>query len=778
MAIGDDWTIDYVNKRVTHTGGATVYSVLNLYSWLQNTFDELGQMDDEVPMSAQTPTDYTLTNGWFVDRESFKYLRGGAVKTLGWDHGASPADGIRKLSLGTAYTPCVAGDIGKTVVGGTSGDQGRLLAFDNATREWWVRVGAAGETFPQAEAVTITDGFGAGTTLGASMTGESLWSNIYTLGSIEAGTRIYVTQDGLKLADWWSDGHLDILVLVKEGGALVDEGVLTIYARQFGKTYDHFQIDVSAGGRNAVPLATQNDLNNTRPEGYLLYDGEANGGFTAGDAVLGVTSGARALVVSVADWGTTGVLGLRNVSGAFQDNESLDVGGTTRGVANGTTGGAWFSYDNEAGGSLAVGETLRRTADSREAVLCGLQDDGLTGRLVVDGTSGPFEDNDAIEGLTSGATFSVNGDVAEAAAGLGDILIAQVSGSLAYTGTGGWAKWDRISGASSGHTAYVLEAAGGVLTLANATGVFQNGETLTGAGRTGVAAGTLDWATTTFGENLNNGNGARPYDVHCNLNGRTLAEWYEYTKYVTRRGSSYEFYQNDGTAITERRGEEYQAAQASYTQIKQSPLGTFAGGTFFGARGIWVENYDADDAKSFQLIDALNVTQAPPNVVTVKVTSLVSGDRVGVFELTGAGGDINRAKYSCAAGNDAGDAALVLAEAIESDTPSAGYVRVRLANGTEDLYEYASWAGSSFNLAPGVTLARTYALGDDVYVPLIDDEAGGAEIGNALIYSANIPVLVRVRRYGILPFEVEGTVTATGLTVAAIRTEDLIVEAV
>ncbi len=59
MAIGDDWTINYGTKEISHTSGSTVYTVNEMYSWLQDTFDELAQLDDDVPMSAQTPTQYT-----------------------------------------------------------------------------------------------------------------------------------------------------------------------------------------------------------------------------------------------------------------------------------------------------------------------------------------------------------------------------------------------------------------------------------------------------------------------------------------------------------------------------------------------------------------------------------------------------------------------------------------------------------------------------------------------------------------------------------------------
>ena len=68
--------------------------------------------------------------------------------------------------------------------------------------------------------------------------------------------------------------------------------------------------------------------------------------------------------------------------------------------------------------------------------------------------------------------------------------------------------------------------------------------------------------------------------------------------------------------------------------------------------------------------------------------------------------------------------------------------------------------------APGGTLTGT---------DYIDEAASGTISQTTLVYSADIPVLIRVRRYGILPFEVESAITSMGLSVAAIRTVDSIV---
>lgn len=391
MAIADDWTINYSLKTITHSSGATVYTVLELYSWLMDLFDDATQMDDPVPMSAQTPVEFTLINGWSIPAASYPFLKGGA----------------------------------------------------------------------------LTDS-----------TNDDLWANVYTLGTIVAGSQVYIIQDDAEITPWWSTGHIDVLIRVKTGGVEIASGVLLLMIRDLGNTYDHYQVDCTAGGRNAVPLATSADLNNA----------------------------------------------------------------------------------------------------------------------------------------TASATI---------------------------------AGWNDI--------------------------------------------------TVTFGaaaKDLANGNGLVNYDVVVDCAGRTLAQVYEYLKYVARHDSA--------STLNGDAGEEYLAAGSGYTEVKAAPFGTFAGGKFFGARGVWIEDYNATDSKNFQLIDASGATQIPPNVVPVQVTGVVAGDRVLVGQLTAPGGALTGTDY-------------------------------------------------------------------------IDEAATGTISQTTLVYSADIPVLIRVRRYGILPFEVESAITSTGLSVAAIRTVDSIV---
>jgi len=456
MAIGDDWTIDYNAKTIEHTSGTTVYTVNEMYSWLQDVFDELSALDDDVPMSAQTPTQYTLINGWAFDSDSdYEYLKGGAI---------------------------------------------------------------------------------------IDSTNDDLWANIYTIGTIVAGSDVYVIQDGSEITPWWSTGHIDVLIKVKDSGSEIDDGVITVFIRDTGATFDHFEIDLTAGGRNAVPLATATDLNNQTADGT--------------------------------------VAGYNDISVSFG---------------------------------------------------------------------------------------AINRD-------------------------------------------------------------------------------------------LNNGNGSQPYKVEVDCAGRTLAQVYEYLKYICRGDAS-------GT-LNSVAAEAYRLADAGYTEVKAAPFGTYAGGTFFGAQGVWITNYAANQV--FQLIDGDGDTQTPPNTVYVEVSAIVSGDRVGVFKLDGPGGDVEKDTYTV---SSATTDSVVVGAAIDSDTPAAGYLRVE----ERGLFEYDSWSSQTFSgVSPNPSTAGV-VNGDDAWVPLIDAEATTTSINNSLIYSSDIPVVVRVRKYGILPFEIEGTVTSSGLSQAAIRTTDSIV---
>ena len=362
-----------------------------------------------------------------------------------------------------------------------------------------------------------------------SSDGLELWANLYTIGTQEAGTINYVIQNGAEITPWWIDGNLDILVKVKNAGALIDYGLVTVMAREYGDENDHFLVDLS-NGRNVGSINTANDKNN-----------------------------------------------------------------------------------NTAAGTVAL----------------------------------------------YGVTYTF--------------------GSVS--------------------------------------------------------------------KNLLNGAGLKNYDVVIDCNGKTIAEAYEHSKWATQHNST--------ETINGAGGEQYLAANAAYTQVKKSAFGEFAGGKWFGARGVWFENYSGDPA--FELIASDETPQIPPQLksATVAHAALV-GCSVLIAETSG--GVIIKNQYT------------VLAKTVntiqmtgvidQGKAPQSGVVRF-------DNTEYA-YTGFSGDTLTGVTPDCSGVTGS-CYVPIMSLVADAvAETSGQIIYSAPFTVASIVRKYGFKPFVQAGTFGANGLPVTPI----------
>ncbi len=706
----------------------TTYTTRALYSFIQDTFDELVQLDDTVPMSAQTPTEFTLINGWFIDDETVKFLYGGALQTSGYD------GNIQVITFGATYTPAINSDIGK-MVNDDASNTGNLLHFNNTTKKWWIRWGA---TIASGSAITLDDsGTGAGTTNSTGdYTGEDLYANVYTLGSIATNPnpQTYIFQNSSSISPWWGRGDgsaaIDVLIKVKESGAEIDGASITVYVRHYGDLYDHFAIDLTSGGRNAVPLSSATDLNNNTL-GEVILSVTSASGFTVGNFVRGLSSGAYGEIIAVDTASSPDTITVGNVVGAAQFSDSETVNETTNGTSAGDTS-----------------DTTALTSPHKTDVV----------------------------------------------AGYNDIKIWFVNGTITHGSvTGTFSAGETVTGGTSSATGTMLLESSGTMTLGNVVGTFQSAETLTGSTSSATASSTSTLTSThtmskAFTQGSNN-----PYSVIIDAAGRPLSQVYEWLKYVTRSGansSQYHYqtmYPVISSTVVQMDGEEYIAARVSpdtaFTPVKASPFGTFAGGKLFGAEGVWVQNMDGADIQNFQLIDSNGVTRTPPNFQSLTVTGIVSGDKVIVLRTT-SGTTINKSVFTAASGNSSGNTTFVVTEAIPSDTPSTGTIRIVDTSDTsvnrESRYTYTSWSTSTFSgLSPA--LDRTYTQTDDTaYVPYIDTTASGISASVSVIYSADRTVLTRVRRYGgagdsILPFETTGSFTSTGYSTAAIRTSDSIV---
>jgi hypothetical protein len=830
--LGNRWDIDYINKRIFRDTAETptvTDTSLALYSALQDLFDEPDQMDDPVPMSAQTPTEFSIINGWFLDDESTQYLTGGAIQSVGW---GTTANRIRAISY-DATTGFSASDIGETITGGTTGDTGTILAFDDRYAAGdqgvvWIRpddgTPTTGDDFDNGtEGYTVSNSSAAGVFTNvyaaasgggtASESGDSLWANVFTLGTLVPNTTLYIYQDGAELIGrevgatnrWWGKGQIDILVKVRSTGNLIDDAELTVFARQYTKLYDNFTIDLSTGGRQPVPLAIGGDLNNTT--GYWsMTTSSSSGNWNVGDRIVDdsddtiegiITAVSGANPTIVLEYYLTGPA-LANFSGATGTFANQDDTGAATAAAPTATGPA----------NLTVDPTVSFTAADQSL---GGGQASFPYSISIDANANTVADlyeflkYETARGRTGGGTF---------------VFDAESINGEAYTGNALQVEYNTQTGAFVEGEEVYLHDSGDAL-VAKGTIVADHDDGTTGDL---ILRNVRFYSTNT------------PTQVGDNV----------------AQGSYTDF-----AAVGSTR---------TITTPKSAPFGTFAGGTFFGAPGVFLFDVNASDVQAFQLVDDDGSVQNPPVFINVQITGLngVDNDRVAVFVLTTAGGVIDKAQHGVAvptgAFNGQGDTQIRLDATIPNDTPESGTIRiVDNINDVELRFRYASFSGTDLTLAAvaegtGVTTANaagttlidtsanftnstddpeigdviynitdgswgviisiddantithtplqggaendwdasdTYAInavpydldgGDEAYVPLIDDIATISDpetVASAnFVYLANIPVLIRVRNGGssdpIIPFEVENTVTNTGLVQAAIRTSDTI----
>jgi len=628
-----------------------------LYTYLQDTFDELGALDDTIPMTAQVKLQqYTLVNGWRIPDLSFRFLESGSIQ---------------------------------------------------------------------------------------DSTLDNIWTNYQTIGTVDGITdvayfattplpRMYLEQNGSVLSPWWNPGHIDILGKVKTStnpvyaatatGQFINNGTVTIFCREFGSTYDHFETTTIAGVA-PVPLATSNDLNNR--------------------------TGTHSITVTSA----TGFL----VGEEIRNSSNVNKRGVIRTVNTGTN-------------------TLTYV---------------LTG-------STNFANTDNVTGQKSGTSTSATAGPTALVADYGlDIIIATIDISISTSGiTGTFIPGEQVSQATSNAKGIFMGNSGNTLFIGNVAGTFNNTNVITGAtsGATATANGSPS-TISTISKDIGDGNGNQPYNAVIFLNRRntgaqTLVKMYEWIKFRTRSleaggeppDPEFNLIGGPGSA-TGRAGRIYVTLSSTYALVKASPLGTFAGGTFFGARGVFIQNMAAADIRSYQLIDANGTLRFPPNQQALTVNGLLSGDRVAVFRRPNStpGSGIHNTEYTIASFatgdpyNGAGDTIIRVTATISTDTPASGVVRVRNASTLlYESYNYTSFSGTDFTLQSA--LGANLTAGQPAYVPLIEAQAAGSSVSATIIYSTDIPLLARVRKKGILPFEVEGTFGSSGATVTAIRTTDTIVD--
>ena len=208
---------------------------------------------------------------------------------------------------------------------------------------------------------SIEDPLGSGTA-----TADSLWSNLYSIGSQTDGTQLYLIQNDAEVTPWWISGNIDILVLVKNAGTPIQSddtsgtptnGGLWIYAREFGDTYDHNFADIYGGGRNPIGINTGPDSGNKSGELYATVADSTN--FTVGQFAKDTTTGAVGKIAKVVgndiylNAVRGGVITAANTLAEYSERECNTASGTSSTISSTTNVVAGYSDITDTFGSIS-----------------------------------------------------------------------------------------------------------------------------------------------------------------------------------------------------------------------------------------------------------------------------------------------------------------------------------------------------------------------------------------------------------------------------------------
>jgi len=614
-------------------------------------------------------------------------------------------------------------------------------------------------------------------------TSAEVWANPQTVGAQNKITntaflidttqtfrqpQLYIEQAGAKVAQWWLEGNIDVLIKVKTrqdtryiapttpglgqlitGGDPATAGFYTVFNREYyTSTYDATEVNGAAGGVNTVALGTADD--------------------TASD---------------------------RNPQGTHS-----------------------FAWDNGSAATLLVGEEFY-TAEGNDqivgVVVAQTGDAGATGTVEYVLKSGTqFVDPSLMTARVSGKTFDVNGAITEVVAGFSadirhnvlDLDITIGGGSTGVTGT--FIPGEGVTQAVTGATGYFVHVSADstiAIQKNNAT-VFSGDNDITGdtsgASWDSGTTPTYDTTATTFQADLNNGDGEQPYSgsVGADLTGanaETIQNVYQYSKYITRQEEETLTIEGPGTSDVGTVGNLFRRLKDTYAEIKPgAPIGTFTGSMAFG-QGWFLDTdfLDPADIRSFSVIDDNGNLRNPPNLQSLTITGIDTGWRVAAYRSTGAGlTPILRTEFGVGvvgSGNNQSADSTILVEAntravspLPADVPDTGVLRILDPNDTGNYlrfpYNAVNRTTNIFTLTSGtigaVTSSADLTLSDNVHVVFIEEQSGATSVSNTMQYVADIPIVFKARLKGFKPFRSTTTFSSTGGSGGVVQNADPIVD--
>lgn len=689
--VGVWWLSNNRVKMLDWIGGTNYnYTMNELYSAMQNLQDEPTTVDDGTAFFADTPVEYTIgkidsgdNDPFYITFNLMERITGGSLRSTGWARVQDSNTGIVVVAVTAAGSTIVTTDAGFDITHG-DGDSGVLLEYidTGGTNDYCVirpDTSAIGNSFDNATG-TLTCNAHTASVAAAATSGEMVWANLYSLGNIDPEVHLYVYQ-GQRLTtdasnrvyskysqtlDYWGNGHFDVCVPIKDitvsTWSVIDGGYLRVFARKGGDLFSSFEAATSttSGGRNPIPLQTSLDLD----AGYSSESGRGHG--TKKISFTGAVAGGPYINGEIIEGQTSGGRGILDLT-----NSTVTSGGELV---------YWPIAEDDAAGNYG-------------------------------GALTPLQSGESVVGQTSSASVTTDGAPANDGPAEPTWFTNSVAPTIAFANTTA----DIDNDTNSEFYGITVDCNQNPLTE-----VYQWMKYVCQYGQT--TGGVIETAESGVqGEEYV---GGTAYFVYDTISG-TIAEGESVTQATTgatgviishdttnkivllrsTRGSFGSGYQVDADDDSD-----YFAAGSlvagNFAAATAAPLGTFAGGTYFGARGVLITDYLAADENSFILTDIGGTNRQRPTSIVIEVTNVWGNartnddaDLVAVYPLTGSGGDIDKdptdAVYAmnCDGGEAKGDTTLAV-DAIPVWAPSSGGRLVLIDDddaGQEYVLRYSSY---------------------------------------------------------------------------------------
>lgn len=190
-----------------------------------------------------------------------------------------------------------------------------------------------------------------------------------------------------------------------------------------------------------------------------------------------------------------------------------------------------------------------------------------------------------------------------------------------------------------------------------------------------------------------------------------------------------------------------------YTPNGAAPFGTVAGGKWFVAQGWYIAGALDGDLQKYQMVSHDGTTITNPVVAGISIGGLTVGSRVIVGRSAATTSGFLDTEYTLAGATTSGGNTCVMNEAIKTDTPATGYLRV---NGIP--YAYTAVVPGTKTFTISGTWGQIHASASPAWVPFIDKVAASTtEASASYTYSADFTTRLKVRKgaagSSLQPFE-------------------------